>query len=322
MKHLHLAHPPGTFRRTLQKGAMVLSLGALLAVEPSFGCATLHNTADIQGRISSMLTGSEREDAKKALGTALSHAPPDSREAIERIPQNLERGRALARELGEDANEVNALNFAYAISAVGESAARDLHNSLGIRFFLRYSRSALIEAQANMRTSDGRPLLLAAFNKNDWNSAFYREGMGLDPLLRHYRVLIVEVDSETDFYNRVRAISTEHGRISAAVIGGHGLPDSILLGAQTELGRIDTTDGTELSALRGYFVDRPTVVLISCSTGENEKAVGAVIANSWGAEVFAPVTPSSRTTFHLSSTGSIDRVSYDVETRRFVGSGG
>ena len=314
-------HPPGTFKRKLQRGALLLSLSALLAVEPATGCATVNNSA-IQSRISSMLTGSERDDARKALETALSHAPADSREVIARIPENLERGRALARELGEDGNEVNALNFAYAVSAIGESATRDLHNSLGIRFFMRYSRSALIEVQANLHLSDGRPLLLAAFNKNDWNSAFYREGMGLDPLLRHYRLIIVEVDSETQFYGRVRTLSGSHGRISAMVIGGHGLPDSILLGAQSETGRLDTTDGTELQAIRDSFVARPTVVLISCSTGENEKAVGAVIANSWGAEVFAPVTPSSRTTFHLSSAGSIDRVSYDVETRRFVGSGG
>jgi hypothetical protein len=69
-------------------------------------------------------------------------------------------------------------------------------------------------------------------------------------------------------------------------------------------------------------VPRPLVILISCSTGESEKAVGSVIASALRATLYAPVTPSSRTDFHLDASGRIESVSYDVETRRFVGSGG
>jgi hypothetical protein len=269
-----------------------------------------------------MLSGNEREDAEKAVGTALSHAPSDSRRVIEHIPEHLDRGRILAQELGEENTEVNAVNFAYGIAAIGEQNVRELHEHFGIRFFMRYSRTTLNELISNMRESDSRPLLLAAFNKNDWNSAFYREGMGIETLLRHYRVIIVEVANEGELYSRVRGVSGENARISTLLLAGHGQADSVQLGAATEEGRIDTTDQNELEGLREFLVPRPLVVLISCSTGESEKAVGSTIATALGATLYAPVTPSSRTTFHLDSSGRIENVTYDVEARRFVGSGG
>jgi hypothetical protein len=299
---------------------MLFSLTALLAVEPATGCAT-SNTATIQSRISGMLEGSERADAEKALGTALSYAPQDSREAIARIPESLDRGRALAHELGEDNNEVNAVNFAYGIVAVGEHNVRELHQQLGMRFFMRYSRTTLRELVGNLSESDSRPLLVAAFNKNDWNSAFYREGMGIETLMRYYRVIIVEVSTEGELYDRIRSVPASSGRINTLLIAGHGQADSVQLGAPDEAGRIDTTDGTELEGLRDHLAAHPLIVLISCSTGESDKAVGHTIADGLRAVVYAPVTPSTRTVFHLDSSGRIERVSYDVDTRRFVGTG-
>ncbi|MEW6035934.1 MAG: hypothetical protein AB1529_04940 [Candidatus Micrarchaeota archaeon] len=299
----------------------VAALGAFLAVEPVWGCATMNTTA-VQSRIVSMLDASGRETAEKALTSAMDHAPPDSRGAFERLPENLEAGRRLARELGLEGNDVDALNFGYAISSVGEGMTRSLNRELGIRFFMRYSRRTLLEVHASLASSSPDPLLLVAFNKSDWNGAFYREGMNLEALLPHYKVLLVEVENEGQLYSRMRDISAAHGRISAMVIGGHGLPESIQLGAQDEAGRIDTSDGTELEGVRGTLIAHPLVVLVSCSTGQSDKAVGALISRSWNADLFAPVTPSSRTVFHLGADGSIERVSYDVETRRFAASGG
>ncbi|HSB47006.1 MAG TPA: hypothetical protein VLD37_03260, partial [Candidatus Bilamarchaeum sp.] len=159
----------------------------------------------------------------------------------------------------------------------------------------------------------------AAFNKNDWNSAFYREGMGIEQLMRHYRVIIVEVSTEGELYGRIREVPGGGGRISAFLVAGHGQADSVQLGAPDEAGRLDTTDQSELEALRERFVEHPVIVLISCSTGESEKAVGHTIAVGLHGTAYAPVTPSSRTVFHLRADGSIESVSYDVETRRFVG---
>jgi hypothetical protein len=70
--------------------------------------------------------------------------------------------------------------------------------------------------------------------------------------------------------------------------------------------------------LRSSFVDRPVVVLASCSTGASDKAIGAVISRALAARLFAPVEPSSRTEYHLDRHGRITRVTYNVDARSFL----
>ncbi len=309
--------------RSRMKSALLrASLIVWLAVEPAFGCGHVAGNAAVMRRevVSGLISGRDRDkDAESALDAMQRYGSRESAEAVGRVPEHNERARALLATLGMQDDASTRLNFAYGIAAVGESAAAELHTRLGIDYFMRYSPDMLRAVYGTLHTArTDRPLLVIAFNKNDWNGAFYREGHLLDPLLRGYRPLIFETDSEGSYYSRIGEIAGRYGRIGTLVIGGHGEAGAIQLGDASETGRIDLSDHGELLALRDDFASRPLIILVSCSTGESEKGIGAEISRDLGALLFAPATPSSGTTYNLNADGTIRSVTYNVETRSFV----
>jgi hypothetical protein len=305
--------------RLLRKGFMVAAVASMLALEPMAGCAS-HACIQRRAEITSLVRGHDREkDALSALDSMSRYGDRYTASAVDRVPAHYERAGALARELGMPDDSSTRLNLAYAIAAVGETRAAELHRALGITYFMRYSRSMLEAVYANMHeAASERPVLAIGFNLADHNGAFYREGLALDPLLRGYRVFLFEAGGEKAFYSMLDSIASKQGKLSALVVGGHGNPGSVQLGGNDEQGQLDLSDGDELRALRKDFVSEPIVVLVSCSTGADGDAVGAVISRALGARLYAPVTPSSRTSYHLDGRGLISSVSYDVQTRNFV----
>jgi hypothetical protein len=292
-----------------------------LAVEPIIGCSvSTYSSGEPPNVITKLLDGAKKDDAKDALETATRHADDDTKEAIARIAQNYERAAALSKRLGLPEDALTRLNMAYGIAAVGEKKAEELHKGLGIQFFLRYPRSILEEVHHNMLRTEisERPLMLVIFNKNDWNGHFYREGMALAGLERYYKVMIVEADSEDAFYSKMRSLAKSYGRIDTLILAGHGAPDSIQLGDNDDKGEIDLTDSKELAELKGSFVPVPTVVLASCSTGQDDKSIAALLSRAWEANVFAPVKAITKIEYHLDDSGRLASVSYDVESRQFA----
>jgi hypothetical protein len=299
------------------------ALMAACSTEPLCGCGTAASNASVMRRdvISGMINGRDRDkDAVAALDAMQRYGSRESAQIVGRVPEYDERARALLSALGMHDDASTRLNFAYAIAAIGEQRTAELHNRLGIDYFMRYSQRMLNEVYDTLQSdyTAGRPLIVIAFNKNDWNGAFYREGQLLDPLLRGYRPILFETDSEGGYYTRIKEIAGRYGLIGTMVVGGHGEAGAIQLGDVSEQGRIDLSDHDELVALRGFFAPRPLIVLISCSTGESEKAIGGEISRDLGARVFAPVIPSSGTTYNLDRNGYISGVTYNVETRSFV----
>lgn len=312
----------GLWRSRMKDALLRAGLVACLALEPTFGCGTVAGNAAVMRRdvVSSLISGRDRDkDAESALDAMQRYGSRESAEAVGRVPEHNERARALLASLGMRDDASTRLNFAYGIAAVGERATAELHTRLGIDYFMRYSPRMLQAVYGTLQAEQSdRPLLVIAFNKNDWNGAFYREGLLLDPLLRAYRPLLFETDSEGNYYSRIGEVAGRYGRISTLLIGGHGEAGAIQLGDASETGRIDLSDHDELLALRDHFASRPLIILVSCSTGESEKGIGAEISRDLGARLFAPVTPSSGTTYNLYSDGTIMSVTYNVETRSFV----
>ncbi len=309
-------------QRWLRRGAVAAAIAGMLAVEPLIGCVRAYGTADTQTEVSRLVRGGRGEkDAKDALETALKYAPDDTKEAIGRIPQNYAKAKSLAAELGiRKPDAVTYVNLAYGIAAIGEDRTAGLYRSEGVQFFLRYPKSTLLQASQNAGTKEvsDRPVLLAVFNKNDWNGHFYREGMALEPLARHYKIIIAEADSEGAFYDRLRATARDYGRVDTLILAGHGAPNSVQLGESNEKGEIDTSDGDELAAVKETLAPHPTVVLASCSTGQDDKSVAKLIADEWDALVFAPVKAITKTEYNLDGDGKLVSVSYDVESRQFA----
>ncbi len=316
------AFKPRISGKWLRRGALIAAFGAALAVEPLAGCVHAYNYANTQSEVSRLVKGHKGEkDAKDALETAMKYAPDDSKEAIGRIPENYPKSRKLAATLKiKDPDAVTYLNLAYGIAAIGEERTAALYKGMGMEFFLRYPKSALLQAYENMEKKEmsEKPILLVVFNKNDWNGHFYREGMALGPLAKHYKLLIAEADSEDAFYSRMKSTARDYGRIDTLILAGHGAKNSVQLGGSDEKGEIDLTDGDELAAVKDTLIEHPEVVLASCSTGEDDKSIGKLIADEWDAKVFAPIKAITKTEYNLDEDGKLVSVSYDVESRQFA----
>jgi hypothetical protein len=253
----------------------------------------------------------QRADATSAVGNMLAAITHNSDlyDILFDNPELYERGRRLAESVITDRPITPdvALNFAYGIERIGEARVRALHRAYGLRYFARYSDGMLERLYANReRAADpSRPTVFVAFPFHDDNGAFYREGTQLDDLLDTHNVVIFESGSEEGFYAAARDFGRRYGRTRDIIIGGHGSPASIRLGSEMEPGMLDMTDTEELAQLRSLLGRDPRIILVSCSTGQSETAIGGVISRILGGTLIAPRTPSSTSGYDVDSHGRI-----------------
>ena len=211
--------------------------------------------------------------------------------------------------------------FAHAIYNIGKDSTVRLNKELGIEYFLRYSPELLKELERNLdkKYNSKKPLLLVTYNKNDWNGSFYIGGRNLDELTKFYKVIVVEVDTEDAFYAKVQQVAEKYGKIDTLMIGGHGDPSSINLGKGSEESKdLDIGDEENLAGIKGYLIEKPTIILESCSTGETENAIGAVISRVLKARLFAPLIPGSLVDFEFDATGRIRDIEYTIPKNEFL----
>jgi hypothetical protein len=199
-------------------------------------------------------------------------------------------GRELAREAGlliED-REV-FINFAYAKEVIGREKAIALHREFGIEYFARYTKGELEELYKHVSDlEDNRPLFVFAHSKSDYSGAFYddfklRRGIAKDA---YYNMIFVEVETEGEFYSLAKKAGDKYFGISILQLAAHGNADKIRMGSgKSEEYLIDLTDRKRLKELHGSFVGNPLVILVVCSAGKSEQAMGAAISGIWGAEL-------------------------------------
>jgi len=121
----------------------------------------------------------------------------------------------------------------------------------------------------------------------------------LDRLRSYYRMVVVETDSESGFYEKVAQVDSKYGKISLMVIGAHGTSSHINLGWDWwGLGydkyNIDLSDEEELRKMVAHHLaEHPTIVLQACSSGKDERSIGAMISKALNAKVYAPENPSA-----------------------------
>ncbi|MBN2121921.1 hypothetical protein JW721_02600 [Candidatus Micrarchaeota archaeon] len=237
-----------------------------------------------------------------------------------------EEGRDLAFSAGITFEDREVfINFAYAKETIGAQKTRAIYREYGIEYFARYSKKELESLYEHIgEKEDNRPLLLIANNKSDRNGGFYGDMVTRSPLTgggKHnkYNVIIFEAETEGEFYEKARKFGEKYFGISVLIIGGHGRADSIALGpGDSEENKLDLSDIEELKKLHGLFAENPRVILDSCSTGANEKAIGAAISSAWGAYLFAPAVPTYVEEFVLNNDGSISGVLYAEGGRKFL----
>ncbi|MEM4366894.1 MAG: hypothetical protein QW035_02065 [Candidatus Anstonellales archaeon] len=214
---------------------------------------------------------------------------------------------------------ITVLNFAYAINAIGIENTFTLYRELGIENFGRYTKNLLEKVYSNLKKASKKPLLLVAFNKSDYIGAFYKEGAELERLAKYYNVILFEVEKEEKLYSNIVYFSNMYGKIDTLILAGHGEPTNITLGDKNEMGMIDLSDKEEIAKLKKFFVDNPTVVLLSCSTGGmNIGGIGHLISKELECTVFAPQDVTERTHYILNPEGKIIGVEYDVPKRTYL----
>lgn len=245
---------------------------------------------------------------------------PNVKELLSIRKEDYENAESLLKSLmNKKPKPIMVVNFAYGIATIGKEKASALYEQAGVLYFGRYTKKLLEEAHLNMSRKSRKPLLVVAFGQSDFIGAFYGEGKELERLTKHYKVVLCEASTEDELYSKLKSFSGQHGKIDTLIIGGHGEETSIKLGDRKEKEMIDLTDSKEIRALRGVFVEEPTVVLLSCSTGaENIGGIGHLISKELGCHLFAPKEITNKTTYILDPNGKIIGVKYDVPRREFI----
>lgn len=208
-----------------------------------------------------------------------------------------------------------------------EGAIKALNRRFGINCFGRYNPGILIEQFDDMANTKKR-YVAAFYPANDHNGAFYlQRGIlsGLSERLgaRGIALRISECRDKLQIYHRLHNFNGYYGnegknKILGAVIAGHGTSDSIQFGpwrtretlalddfpesAKKSSDRITSFDLFSFEAddradrahktVADYFIENPSVVLISCSTGK-KGGIGQVMSKQYGAAVVSPTVPTN-----------------------------
>ncbi|MEM3030538.1 MAG: hypothetical protein QXH27_02275, partial [Candidatus Micrarchaeia archaeon] len=197
--------------------------------------------------------------------------------------------------------EVNEGELDFFIRLAGEADLRNrLKEEFNIDFIMRYP-GGVLEDMLSGRRDPARPLAIIAYPKYDHNRAFY-----FNKIWQLYRagfqVVVFESGNEGEFKEWMKRIVAKWGPADVVVLGGHGKPQEIRLGAgESEENFLDVTDGDVLKALKPLVKPGGMFVLDSCSTGDSKTTdnIAQVISGSTGTIVFAPERPTAISNFNI-----------------------
>lgn len=199
-----------------------------------------------------------------------------------------------------------------------------LSKKYGITAFGRYPVEMLIEQKAKSENKD-QPYGIILYPKDDWNGAFHedifvfkflREQMNDDPNLKDFLIRVYECGSKKDIAKALIDLEKNyrgHHKISFAIIGGHGSKDSINFGGgdsvRTKLYSKDF-HRSRVQRTGDFFEPEATVILVSCSTGQNE-GIGQTLSEKMGMKVIAPNTPTNIS--RITPKWENGKIDFDVE---------
>ncbi|MEM4389615.1 MAG: hypothetical protein QXG98_03050 [Candidatus Micrarchaeia archaeon] len=175
-----------------------------------------------------------------------------------------------------------------------------LKEEFNIDFIMRYP-GGVLEDMLSGRRDPARPLAIIAYPKYDHNRAFY-----LNKIWQLYRagfqVVVFESGNEGEFMEWAERIVAKWGPADVVVLGGHGEPQKIRLGAgESEENFLDVTDNNVLEALKPLVGPGGVFVLDSCSTGDPKTTdnIARLISERTGTIVFAPDRPTAISNFNI-----------------------
>jgi hypothetical protein len=196
----------------------------------------------------------------------------------------------------------------YTISKLNKlhpGAVKILTEKFSIYNFGRYPLNVL-ENQYKEIINKDLPYGVIIYPKDDWNGAFNDDEKIYEELMTQLQgkcnLRVVECASKWDVGRRLIEMSQNYGPATFAIIGGHGSPDSVMLGDAFREGKGGNADRYKLykKDLEGkgvrsgvkFFIDSPTFILVACSTGK-DTGIGQRLSEVFDAKVIAPETPAN-----------------------------
>lgn len=170
-----------------------------------------------------------------------------------------------------------------------------LSSEFGISDFVRYPEDLLIAQYNDRDKKDDMPYGVVMYPIEDPNGAFlnYGKRTEFDKLFNQlkgkYRLRVWEIKNQLSLVGALNESRQRYGKISFALIGGHGTKDSITFGGSQIRRSVLQTEHIKrkgASALSLAFVENPTIILNSCSTGQ----LGGIAQemSKIGAKIIAP----------------------------------
>lgn len=200
----------------------------------------------------------------------------------------------------EDMHHAITRNFmsVFELESQRPGIASALNKEFGISCFGRYPKNLLI-AQYDNKDKKEEPYGVIINAKEDYNGAFYGNVNTYNKLFaqlqNRQKIRVFEVESPLDIVRVLNQGRHKYGKISFAIIGGHGTEKSVWFGrdfsSRKPSLRQEDLKRKGASALTLAFVENPTIILNSCSTG----ALGGIgeDMSNLGATIIAPPTPAA-----------------------------
>ncbi len=194
-----------------------------------------------------------------------------------------------------------------------------LYQAFGIRNFERYPTKVLSAMLKEYEDLD-KPYGILINPTNDWNGAFSTDYSMWERLFvqlqeQGYGLRIVEANGKFELAKHLVRLDRKYGlsqKISFAIIGGHGIKDSIQFGGSKDINKLYVGDllGPGTKKVSHFFEKEPTIILSSCSTGK-AGGIGEKISQAMNAEVIAPEVPTNIKAIEI--TKGADRLGFEVE---------
>lgn len=174
---------------------------------------------------------------------------------------------------------------------------KSLRDNYGIVNFARYPQDLLLK-QYREKENNKTPYGVLIYPLTDWNGAF-SEGSAITSLLPqlgdNFMLRAAEAGGRYSLAKTLRRMYKEHGKITFAIIGGHGNPYSVQFGSPESYNFLSIQDlwGEGAAKMEEVFSKDPTIILESCSTGRLTGGIAATLSILYGATVIAPNVDTS-----------------------------
>lgn len=209
-------------------------------------------------------------------------------------------------------NYINNILAAQALESAVPGSVRKLAGEYGIQSFSRYPKELLLrqlEAEDDLETPYG----IVLNPREDWNGGFYGDQKVFSVFSDSARdekmnVRVFECESKIDAAKKLIRLNRKYGagqRIQFAVVGGHGNRELLEFGKEDRktLTQKDL-EGNAMQELRGFFSEDATIVLNSCSTGD-DFGLGEMLSRLVKIKVIAPDSPTSLRSLKVTSRGVV-----------------